>query len=169
MRIRVLLYGQDDPKKCTAMRLVRLGLAKTVRRTSDGTIVLNPFAEKTILPRDKRLAGSITGLDCSWATAKETLHLRLSGLHRRLPPLFAGNPVNYSILNKLTTVEALSAALFILGYRAKSKMLLDRFKWGHTFFELNYKLLEDYSSMRTESEIEPLLREYNITTWKYSN
>ena len=65
----------------------------------------------------------------------KTFSSRFLGISRKLPPLFAGNPVNYSKLNKLTTVEALSA-LFILGYFDDAKKLLDKFKWGHTFYEL---------------------------------
>ena len=62
---------------------------------------------------------------------------KFSGIARKLPPLFAGNPVNYSKLNKLTTVEALSGALFILGYFDDAMNLLEKFKWGHTFYDLN--------------------------------
>jgi len=40
--------------------------------------------------------------------------------------------------------------------------LLDKFKWGHTFYELNQELLKDYSKLESEYEINPLLREYNI-------
>jgi len=41
--------------------------------------------------------------------------------------------------------------------------LLDKFKWGHTFFELNQNLLEDYSKLKSEDEIIPLLKEYKIS------
>jgi pre-rRNA-processing protein TSR3 len=40
--------------------------------------------------------------------------------------------------------------------------LLDKFKWGHTFYELNQELLNDYSKLESEDEINPLLQEYNI-------
>ncbi|MEK0382260.1 MAG: DUF367 domain-containing protein, partial [Nitrosopumilus sp.] len=73
------------------------------------------------------------------------------------------NPVNYSKLNKLTTVEAIAATVFILGNKDLSLELLDKFKWGHTFFELNQNLLEDYSKLKSEDEIIPLLKEYNIS------
>jgi len=74
----------------------------------------------------------------------------------------SGNPVNYSKLNKLTTVEAIAAAVYILGNKDSSLELLDKFKWGHTFFELNQNLLEDYSKLKSEDEITPLLKEYKI-------
>ena len=58
---------------------------------------------------------------------------KFSGIPRKLPPLLAGNPVNYSKMNKLTTVEALSAAAFILGNEEMCSNLLAKFNWGHTF------------------------------------
>ena len=64
--------------------------------------------------------------------------------------MLAGNPVNYSKLNKLTTVEALAAAVYILGDTDMATTLLDKFKWGHTFFALNKNILEDYSKAESE-------------------
>ena len=43
-----------------------------------------------------------------------------TGLHRRLPPLFAGNPVNYAKLNKLSTAEAISGALYMMDFRRQT-------------------------------------------------
>ena len=163
MQIQVLMYKQDDPKKCTAAKIVKFGLAKNIKKTSGKTLILDPFAEKTILPEDKKLVNSITGIDCSWNLADETFSSKFSGISRKLPPLFAGNPVNYSKLNKLTTVEALSAALFILGFFDDAMKLLEKFKWGHTFYDLNKNLLEDYSKLKNEAEIPQLLQEYNIS------
>ena len=69
---------------------------------------------------------------------------------------------NYSKINKLTTVEAISAALFILGFDEDAKQLLEKFKWGHTFYDLNKNLLDDYSKLQTEEEIPLLLEEYGL-------
>ena len=111
------MLKQDDPKKCTAAKLVKFGLANNVHHTSKKTLVLDPFAEKTLLNKDKKLIRSVTGIDCSWSLADKTFVKKFTGIRRKLPPLFAGNPVNYSKLNKLTTVEAISAALYILGHQ----------------------------------------------------
>ncbi len=162
MKIQVVMLKQDDPKKCSAAKLVKFGLAKNVRKTSGKTLILDPFAKKSITKNDKKLVDSITGIDCSWTLADQTFTTNFSGIHRKLPPLFAGNPVNYSKLNKLTTVEAISAALFILGNKELSLQLLDKFKWGHTFFELNQNLLEDYSKLDSEDQIPSILNEYEI-------
>ena len=163
MQVQVLMYKQDDPKKCTAAKIVKFGLAKNIKKTTGKTLILDPFAEKAILPEDKKLVNSIAGIDCSWNLADETFSSKFPGISRKLPPLFAGNPVNYSKLNKLTTVEALSAALFILGFFDDAMRLLEKFKWGHTFYDLNKNLLEDYSKLKTEAEIPQLLQEYNIS------
>ncbi len=157
-----MMLKQDDPKKCSAAKLVKFGLAKIVKKTSAKTLVLDPFAKKSIMPSDKKLSNSITAIDCSWNLADKAFATKFSGIHRKLPPLFAGNPVNYSKLNKLTTVEALAATVFILGNKDLSMELLDKFKWGHTFFELNKNLLEDYSHLKSEDEITLILKEYKI-------
>ena len=157
------MLKQDDPRKCTAAKLVKFGLAKNVHKTSSNTLILDPFAEKTLLPKDKKLINSITGIDCSWTLAGKTFTKKFIGLKRKLPPLFAGNPVNYSKIGKLSSVEAIAGAAFILGLNDLAHELLDKFKWGHTFYELNKELLADYSKIESEEEIPQLLKEYNIS------
>jgi pre-rRNA-processing protein TSR3 len=156
------MYKQDDPKKCSAAKLVKFGLAKDIKKTSGKTLVLDPFAEKTLLPKDKSLVNSITGIDCSWNLADKTFSTKFTGIKRKLPPLLAGNPVNYSKLNKLTTVEAISGALYILGEKEKALELLDKFKWGHTFFELNQNLLDEYSQLDSEVQVNSVLQDYGL-------
>lgn len=162
MNVQVLMFRQDDPKKCTAAKLVKFNLAKNVTRTNPGTIVLDPFAKQTLLRHDSKIADSITGIDCSWNLAENTFTKRFGGIPRKLPPLLAGNPVNYSKLGKLTTVEAIAGAVFILGYEDLAHQLLSKFNWGHTFYELNAELLQDYSKLELEDQIQPLLAEYGI-------
>lgn len=162
MKIQVLMFNQDDPKKCTAAKLVKFGMAKPVRKTTQRTLVLDPFAKQTLIPTDKNLVDSVTGIDCSWEKADQAFVKNFSGIKRKLPPLFAGNPVNYSKLSKLTTVEAVAGALFILGYSELAKKLLDKFKWGHTFYELNQNLLSDYSKVESEDDIPSILQDYGI-------
>ncbi|MDG7049992.1 MAG: DUF367 family protein [Nitrososphaerota archaeon] len=162
MNVQVLMFRQDDPKKCTAAKLVKFNLAKSVTRTSPGTIILDPFAKQTLLRHDSKIADSITGIDCSWNLAENTFTKRFGGIPRKLPPLLAGNPVNYSKIGKLTTVEAIAGAVFILGYEDLAHQLLSKFNWGHTFYELNAELLQDYSKLELEEQIRPLLAEYGI-------
>ena len=162
MFLRVLMLKQDDPRKCSAAKLVKFGLAKSVKRTASRTLILNPFSKKTLLKSDKKLVHSITGIDCSWNFAIPTFQKPFTGISRKLPPLLAGNPINYAKLNKLTTVEALAAAVYILGDSDLMHTLLKKFKWGHTFFALNKNILQDYSSAESESDIVEICQEYRL-------
>jgi len=163
MQVNVLLLKQDDPKKCTAAKLVKYKLAKNIKKISKNTLVLDPFSSKTLLRNDRKRVKSITAIDCSWNLADQTFTKQYPGLRRKLPPLFAGNPVNYSKIGKLSSVEAIAGAAFILGLNDLAQELLDKFKWGHTFYELNKELLADYSKIESEEEIPQLLKEYNIS------
>jgi len=163
MKIHILMYHQDDPKKCTAAKLIKFGLAKDVKKINSKSLVLHPFSEKVLIPSDKLHITSILGVDCSWNLAeKEFSKKKFYGIKRKLPPLLAGNPVNYSKLNKLTTVEAISASLFILGFKKHALDLLNKFKWGQTFYQLNKNLLEDYSRVKSETEIDSILKDYGF-------
>jgi len=163
MQVNVLLLKQDDPKKCTAAKLVKYKLAKNIKKISKNTLVLDPFSSKTLLLKDRKRVKSITAIDCSWNLADQTFTKQYPGLRRKLPPLFAGNPVNYSKIGKLSSVEAIAGAAFILGLNDLAHELLDKFKWGHTFYELNKELLDDYLKIESEEEIPQLLKEYNIS------
>ena len=162
MRLQVLMFYQDDPKKCTAAKIVKFGLAQNIKKIGNRGLVLDPFSEKTLLPDDVLLINSVVGIDCSWNLADQAFSKNFNGIKRKLPPLLAGNPVNYSKLNKLTTVEALSASLFILGFKDQGLQLLDKFKWGHTFYDLNQNLLEEYSKIHNEDQIEFILKDYSL-------
>ena len=163
MYIQVLMFRQDDPQKCTAAKLVKFGLAKNVRRTKPTTLILDPFSERTILKNDRDLVDSITGIDCSWNLAEKIFTKQFSGISRKLPPLLAGNPVNYSKLGKLSTVEAIAGAAFIMGFDSMAHDLLGKFKWGHTFYDLNKDLLIDYSEAKSEEEIHTLAKQYGLS------
>jgi len=62
----------------------------------------------------------------------------------------------------LTTAEALAGSLFILGFKEQALQLLDKFKWGHTFYELNQNLLDEYSKLENEEQIESILKDYGL-------
>ena len=160
MQINVLMFNQDDPKKCTAAKLVRFGLAKKITSLRSKTALLHPFSERTLLNSEKTTFNSITAVDCSWNKAEEMFQKKYSGIPRKLPPLLAGNPVNYSKINKLTTVEALASASFILGNEELCSDLLAKFNWGHTFLELNENLLKDYQNAQSEDDINSIITEY---------
>ena len=154
------MFYQDDPKKCTAAKLIKFGLAKKITKSQSKTVLLHPYAEKTLLNNEKSFFNSITGIDCSWTLAEQVFQNNFVGLSRKLPPLLAGNPVNYSKINKLTTVEAIAGAAYILGEESLSQKLLEKFNWGHTFLELNKNLLQDYQNATSDEQLIEIFREY---------
>jgi len=168
MFLKVLMLKQDDPRKCSAAKLVKFGLAKPVTRTASRTLILNPFSKKTLLKSDKKFVNSITGIDCSWNLITSAFKKPFTGISRKLPPLLAGNPINYSKLNKLSTVEALAGAVYILGETDLKHNLLQKFKWGNTFFELNKNLLHDYSKAQSEAEILEICHEYRLDNAQFT-
>ena len=168
MFLKVLMLKQDDPRKCSAAKLVKFGLAKPVTRTASRTLILNPFSKKTLLKSDKKFVNSITGIDCSWNLITSAFKKPFTGISRKLPPLLAGNPINYSKLNKLSTVEALAGAVYILGETDLTHNLLQKFKWGNTFFELNKNLLHDYSKAQSEADILEICHEYRLDNAQFT-
>jgi pre-rRNA-processing protein TSR3 len=112
---------------------------------------MNPLASRVLLPADRILADrdGLVAVDCSWERAQDVFGARLLGTGRRLPALLASNPINYAKLHKLSSVEALAAALYILGFKTEAGRLLAPFKWGETFFTLNNEPLESYSKVET--------------------
>jgi len=157
------MYRQDDPSKCTAAKLVKFGLAESVRFIRLNTLLLDPFCKVVLSNDDSSLIKSVCALDCSWEKATGTSlkgKALKNGISRRLPALLAGNPINYCKLSKLTTAEALAASLFILGWKNQSERIMDKFKWGHTFIELNSQILNDYSNALNATEIVEIEKEY---------
>lgn len=145
--IQILIYHskQCNPKACTALKLKRHGLAKvfyTLKRIPKNSIVLNPLAGKILTSEDRRyLDNGLVALDCSWKRIEEIRDLR-RGQSRALPMLMPVNPVNYGKMGKLSTVEALAAALYILDRRKEAEELLGKFKWGLGFLKANEEILK---------------------------
>ncbi|MFN3267723.1 MAG: DUF367 family protein [Zestosphaera sp.] len=152
--------GGDNPKLSTALKLVRLGYATRihVRDIPPHSVVLNPFSQEILKSSDSTLLlrYGIVVLDASWNSGLEELRniARRHGYEQRvLPVLKAGNPVNYGVLTKLSSVEAIAAALYITGFKKYSLEILSKFKWGQTFYELNKEYLEKYSRAKSAEEL----------------
>ncbi|MFC7224283.1 DUF367 family protein [Halalkalicoccus sp. GCM10025322] len=161
MQLHVRYEGDDDPEKCTARKLARFDLADLHRsdRATPYGIVLNPHAERALSPADRAESDRLVALDCSWETAEESL-FSMPGVHRALPFLVAANPVNFGRPFELTTVEALAAGLAILGEREHAERVLSKFRWGHTFLELNDEPLRRYAACEDSTEVVEVQGEY---------
>ena len=166
--IRLVVYhmNEDDPKKCTAKKLHRFGYAvleKSHRRLPYHAVLLNPFAAKSLSREDLQSARKhgLVALDCSWKHVDQTFQaLEETMISRALPFLLAANPVNYGKPYQLSTLEAFSAALYILGQVAQAKEILRIYTWGPRFLELNQEPLEEYRVASTSAEIIEIMKKY---------
>lgn len=163
--IPVFVYdkNQCDPKKCTAKRMLKFGLAKeakTLHAIPKGSIVLSPFAEKALSPDDIRYARhGLVVMDLTWTNIDE--FPRPKGTNdRALPYMLASNPINWGRPMELNSAEAVMASLFILGEREQAETLLGRFNWAPEFMRLNGELLEEYSSAKDSTEVVRIQNEY---------
>lgn len=156
--IRLLLHlaGEDHPKACTGRRLVHLGRATRIpgeHAAAPSTVVLDPYAPTPLSGADRAGAerGGILVIDCSWnrLAARGKFPgteggVRSSRPHRRLPMLIATNPQHYGRLAQLNTVEALSAALYLLERTDAAAALLTGFRGSEQFLPVNRVRLDRY-------------------------
>ena len=92
MKLQVLMFYQDDPKKCTAAKMVKFGLAKKIKKIGSKGLVLDPFSEKTLLPKDKSVINSIVGIDCSWNLADHAFSQKFRDTETLVPLLLPYRP-----------------------------------------------------------------------------
>ena len=143
-----------DPRKCTVKKLEKAGYIKILTKIGKiprNSLLLDPTSERALSPAD-RLVKSITVLDCSWEVLN-TGSLSSWRIRRALPFLIAANPVNFGKPCKLSSVEALAAALFILGEKQQANAILAKVNWGIRFLEVNKEPLELYSNAKDSSEV----------------
>lgn len=166
--IRLYVYhtNEDDPRKCSAKKLEKFGyikIEKQIRKTPTNTILLNPFAEKSISKEDLKLAKEIgiLAVDCSWKNAENSFeYLDKRNNSRALPFVVAANPVNFGKSFKLTTLEAFATSLYIFDEVKKAVEILNLYKWGPHFLSLNKEPLEEYRQAKTSKEIVEIMKKY---------
>lgn len=134
-------YNECDPKKCTSLKLKKYGfliIKRRLTRDLKNAILLNPFSQKVINSSDRTiiLKYGLIVIDCSW---NKIFNLDLKTTNqRKLPPLIASNPINYGKWEKLSSVEALAAALYITDFANFADIILSKFNWGVQFKRLNH-------------------------------
>ena len=141
-KLYCLHFNECDPKKCTAIKLKKhnlLHFLTHVRGKVKNAILLNPFSEIELSMKDRDiiLQFGLIVIDCSWKKFR-FFQKKMPGHSRKLPPLMATNPVNYGKWEKLSSVEALAAALHITGFRDLSEEILSKFPWGNEFIKRNF-------------------------------
>ena len=143
-----------DPRKCTVKKLERAGFLKIFQKLSQiprNTLILDPTAEQALSPAD-RFVKSLTVLDCSWVVL-DTGAISSWRIRRALPFLMAANPVNFGKPCKLSSIEAIAAALYIMGEQERAKEVLSKVNWGIRFLEVNREPLELYASAKDSTEV----------------
>ncbi len=168
--LHIIHLSQDDPRKCTARKLERRGLAIVhgkINHAPKRGILLDPSAELILGPEDLQLVergGALVALDCSWKkcdTSFEELKRASPNLKpRTLPVVLAANEVSWGRPGRLSTVEALAVSLKLLGRNEQVKTILSPFRFGEQFLSLNAEPLKAYAQAKSNEEIVQLQWEF---------
>jgi pre-rRNA-processing protein TSR3 len=143
-----------DPRKCTVKKLEKAGYLRIFTKIGQiprNTLLLDPTAEQALSPAD-RFVRSLTVLDCSWEVL-DTGAVSTWRIRRALPFLVAANPVNFGKPCVLSSVEALAAALFIMGEQDRAAQILGKVSWGVRFLEVNREPLDLYAAAKDSTEV----------------
>ena len=142
---------------------MKFGLLKDIKINSKFQgILLTPTGKKIVSREDHELIKSkgVCVIDCSWAKFN-SLHINLNKIETRLLPyLVAVNPVNYGKAFKLSCAEAIAASLFLGGFYEETDFLLNRFKWGKSFLEVNGELFDMYKKCNNGEELKKVEEKY---------
>ena len=57
-------------------------------------------------------------------------------------------------------VRYINEIILITGYKDLGEILLQKFKWGHSFYEVNQELLEKYARCKDSAEVVTAQKEY---------
>ena len=163
IKLWMIFFEQCDPKKCTGKKLQKLGLlSETKFYSSYPGILLTPTGKKIVSSEDAKIIAEngICVLDCSWAKFNE-LKLNFSKIETRsLPYMVAVNPVNYGKAYKLTCAEAIAATLYLGGFEKEAKFVMNHFKWGPSFFDVNQEVFNMYKEAKSQEEIKQMEEKY---------
>jgi len=165
VRLFIVLAGEDHPKACTGRRLLHRGLARRVSRIEGivpPPVVLDPYASEPLAAADRKavVQGGILAVDCSWNRLTHRGRFpgtdaddRDRGLRRRLPFLIATNPQHYGRPAQLNTVEALAAALYLVGRAEDAARILRGFRGSDAFLPVNRERLDAYARARDAAAV----------------
>jgi pre-rRNA-processing protein TSR3 len=137
-------------------------ILKNMKQIPPRGVVLNPVSEVAFSRADREsiLRAGLIGLDCSWKQAEAIFASSTLGAQRALPYLLAANPINTYKPIKLSTAEAIAAALYIAGFKGESEDLMSIFKWGPSFITLNQELLDAYAECASSTEVVQVQKEF---------
>lgn len=162
IKIHYIDLHQDDPRKSTMHKLQRFGYASKIQAGSAGeSLVLLPHSETYITAEDRWTVFryGIVVLEGSWNREKTIKKFKFRN-SRKLPMLLAANPVNYGKPGILSSVEALCAALHIMGLEDLASEILSKFSWGLTFLKVNEEPLEAYRNCSNSETVMKVEKEF---------
>ena len=165
----VIHLAQDDPKKCTSRKLSRNGLCHlhtNLRQAPKRGLLLDPLSGVLIGPEDYntlKRGAAIVSLDCSWKEIDNSikyLNEKTNLDNRTLPVVLAANPISWGKPGRLSNVEAFAVSLIIFEQWEQARSILQPFKFGDEFFNLNRLPLEAYSQAKSNTELAELQWEF---------
>ena len=145
-KIFYVYLKQDDPKKSTMKKLERYNITKRIPLSKIyNKLFLTPYSDNYILNKDRFIyeEKGIVVIDGSWNLINTIENIK-SKNSRKLPLLLPVNPVNYGKPGKLSSLEALAAALFIMGYNDLAGNIISKYSWSQNFIKTNIEPLNDY-------------------------
>lgn len=149
-------FNQCDPKKCSGRKLETLGLLKSINHKNRFKgITLSASGKKYISAEDRDiiLKYGLCVIDCSWNKIKE-LEVKTKFDHERiLPFMVAVNPINFGAPYKLSCAEALAAGLYICDFWDQGNRLMEKFKWGPGFLNLNEEIFGMYETCKNPEDL----------------
>ncbi len=99
-------------------------------------------------------------MDLSWRNIEAFPKPGKGTIPRALPYLLAANPVNWGKPMKLSSAEAVAAALYIVGLKDQAMAVLSRFSFGEQFLILNKEPLQRYSEASSSAEVVAIQADY---------
>ncbi len=165
----ISVRGDDHPRACTGRKLLALGRARPFSpgRSAARPLTLDPYATEVLSRADRpyALRHGVLVQDCSWnalssraSSGRERLPSG-GGPRRRLPLLLAGNPQHFGRWGELNSVEAMAAALVVLEEREEAASLLEGFRGGLGFLDVNRDRFDRYARARDGREVKRMERE----------
>jgi len=172
IKLYMVDFNQCDPKKCSGRKLESFGLLKSINHKNRFKgITLSASGTKYISKEDKDiiLQYGLCVIDCSWNKIKE-LTVKTKFDHERiLPFMVAVNPINFGAPYKLSCAEALAAGLFICDFWEQGMGLMEKFKWGPGFLNLNQEIFSLYENCNTLADLKLAEVEYLKNAQKKEN
>jgi len=153
-KIFYIYLNQDDPKKSTMKKLERYNITKRIPLNRIyNKLLLTPYSDNYILNKDKLIyeEKGIVVIDGSWNLIDTIENIKNKNA-RKLPLLLPVNPVNYGKPGKLSSLEALAAALFIMGYNELSENIISKYSWSQNFIKTNINPLNDYIKCKSNED-----------------